>query len=83
MASNFFLSHGHSGCVLGALGARSTQSISKLTEATTRIAGGHFDVKLPTTRRDELGHLSASINSMAERLSEMHMGKTLFGRCCP
>jgi two-component system sensor histidine kinase CpxA len=55
-----------------------THSVSRVTEATTRIAGGHFDIKLPTTRRDELGLLSGSINSMAERLSGYVYGQKRF-----
>lgn len=62
----------------GALGRGLTQSISRVTEATTRIAGGHFDVKLPTTRRDELGRPSASINSRSERLSGYVYGQRRF-----
>lgn len=55
-----------------------TQSVSRVTEATMRIAGGHFDIKLPATRRDELGQLSESINRMAERLSGHVYGQKRF-----
>lgn len=55
-----------------------TRSISQLTRATGRIADGHFEVELPTNRRDELGRLSASINSMAGRLSGFVHGQRRF-----
>ncbi len=55
-----------------------TRSISQLNRATGRIAEGHFEIALPTNRRDELGRLSASINSMAARLSGFVHGQRRF-----
>ena len=55
-----------------------TRSISQLTRATGRIAEGHFEIGLPTKRHDELGRLSASINSMAARLSGFVHGQRRF-----
>lgn len=55
-----------------------THSISQLTRATSQIAGGGFNVALPSTRRDELGRLSDSINRMAHRLSEFVNGQRRF-----
>jgi two-component system sensor histidine kinase CpxA len=55
-----------------------TRSISQLTRATGRIAEGHFEIELPAKRRDELGRLSASINSMAARLSGFVHGQRRF-----
>lgn len=57
---------------------RLTHAISSLTAATRRIANGHFDIKLPVTRRDELGDLSDSINRMAERLAGYVSGQKRF-----
>lgn len=55
-----------------------THSISQLTRATGRITEGRFEIELPTNRRDELGRLSASINSMALRLSGFVHGQRRF-----
>jgi two-component system sensor histidine kinase CpxA len=55
-----------------------THSISRFTAATRQIADGHFDVQLPTKRRDELGLLSESINRMASRLSGYVHGQKRF-----
>lgn len=55
-----------------------TSSITSLTNATQRIADGHFDVKLRTQRRDELGRLSESISRMAGRLAGYVYGQKRF-----
>jgi two-component system sensor histidine kinase CpxA len=55
-----------------------TAAISAITSATGQIADGRFEVKLPVTRRDELGHLSESINQMAGRLSSHVNGQRRF-----
>lgn len=55
-----------------------TKTISDVTAATGRIADGHFEVKLPVKRRDELGRLSESINQMAQRLSGFVNGQRRF-----
>ena len=55
-----------------------TRAIAKLKTATGQIAEGHFDVKLPTARRDEIGQLSESINQMAQRLSSYVSGQKRF-----
>jgi two-component system sensor histidine kinase CpxA len=55
-----------------------TRTIQRMTAATGRIADGHFEVKLPVTRRDELGKLSESINRMTERLSGYVFGQKRF-----
>jgi two-component system sensor histidine kinase CpxA len=55
-----------------------TRSIARMTRATHQIAEGQFGVQLPVTRRDELGQLSASINSMAERLARLIQGQKRF-----
>lgn len=57
---------------------RMTGTIGRMTEATTRIADGHFDIKLVTRRRDELGMLSDSINRMAGRLAGYVTGQKRF-----
>jgi two-component system sensor histidine kinase CpxA len=55
-----------------------TRALSNLTAATGQIAEGHFEVKLPTSRRDEIGQLSDSINQMAHRLSSYVSGQKRF-----
>lgn len=55
-----------------------TRTISTITAATGQIAGGHFEVKLPVRRRDELGRLSESINQMAQSLAGYVNGQRRF-----
>jgi len=55
-----------------------SRSISRLTANTGRIAQGDFENHLPENRRDEIGQLSVSINSMAERLSGFVTGQKRF-----
>jgi two-component system sensor histidine kinase CpxA len=55
-----------------------TRSIKQLTSATGHIAEGHFEVQLPTNRRDELGHLSESIQQMSAKLSDLLSGQKRF-----
>lgn len=43
----------------------------QLTEATRRMAHGHFDIELPVKRKDEIGTLSASFNQMAKELGKL------------
>jgi two-component system sensor histidine kinase CpxA len=47
-----------------------TRSIRRLNDASRRIAGGRFDVRLPAHRRDELGELAGSVNTMAAQLGD-------------
>lgn len=55
-----------------------TRSISQMTHATGQIAQGHFDVRVPINRKDELGQLGDSINRMAARLSGFVSGQKRF-----
>jgi two-component system, OmpR family, sensor histidine kinase CpxA len=55
-----------------------TRSISDIMRATGQIAEGHFEIALSTRRKDELGHLSRSINRMAERLAGYVNGQKRF-----
>jgi two-component system sensor histidine kinase CpxA len=55
-----------------------TQTISRLTQATRRIAEGRFDVRVPASRRDELGSLAESINHMTARLDGLVNGQKRF-----
>jgi two-component system sensor histidine kinase CpxA len=45
-----------------------TRGVLRITEATRRIAGGRFDVRVVPIGGDELGTLAEAVNSMAERL---------------
>jgi two-component system sensor histidine kinase CpxA len=55
-----------------------THSVGQAMKATARIAEGDFNVQVPTNRRDELGHLGASINRMASRLESLVRGQKRF-----
>lgn len=55
-----------------------TRAIGQMTRATAQIAEGHFEIALPTQRRDELGYLSGSINRMAHRLADLIQGQRRF-----
>jgi signal transduction histidine kinase len=60
------------GSLLIIIGARYVVNpLVRLTEATKRMAQGHFDISLPTKRKDEIGILSASFNEMASRLGKL------------
>lgn len=47
-----------------------TRAIGRLNKAAGSIAGGRFDERVPVTRNDELGGLSASVNEMARQLGD-------------
>jgi two-component system sensor histidine kinase CpxA len=55
-----------------------TRSIAEMERATARIAEGRFDPAVKPRRNDELGHLGASINVMAERLETFTDGRKRF-----
>jgi two-component system sensor histidine kinase CpxA len=55
-----------------------TRSIRQMTDATERIARGHFDVRVPARRHDELGVLAEAINRMGLRLDGLIKGQTRF-----
>jgi two-component system sensor histidine kinase CpxA len=55
-----------------------TRSLSQMTETTAHIAEGRFDVRTTIRRSDELGRLSAAINQMTGRLSDLVNGQRRF-----
>jgi two-component system sensor histidine kinase CpxA len=55
-----------------------TRAISRMTQATERIAEGGFEVRTEVRRQDELGSLSDAINRMAERLAGLVGGQKRF-----
>jgi two-component system sensor histidine kinase CpxA len=55
-----------------------TASIVRLSKATEQIAQGHFEIQLPERRRDEIGHLSGSINQLSAQLSRFVTGQKRF-----
>ena len=64
------------GLALGAISAvRITRPIQNLAEATKRIAGGNFNVRLAVTSRDEVGQLARSFNTMAKTLESTTVSK--------
>ncbi|HET6747288.1 MAG TPA: ATP-binding protein [Candidatus Saccharimonadales bacterium] len=48
-----------------------TRPIIQLSEASKRIGRGDFMTRVPVTRRDEIGALANSINTMEQNLNEM------------
>ncbi len=48
-----------------------TRAIRRVNIAARSIADGCFDVRVPELRRDELGELGASVNTMAMRLADL------------
>ena len=55
-----------------------TRAIGQVTAAARRIAQGHFDARVVTRRRDELGVLAEAINGMAVRLDGLLRGQKRF-----
>ncbi|RIX47927.1 sensor histidine kinase [Paenibacillus nanensis] len=54
------------------------QPIVRLTEATKRVAQGDFNLRLPTSRKDEIGRLASHFRDMAARLERMDRSKKEF-----
>lgn len=54
------------------------RAVTRLRDATQRIAEGRFDVRVPDSRGDELGQLADSVNDMAARLERQLNGQKLF-----
>ncbi|MGB0952612.1 MAG: sensor histidine kinase [Planctomycetota bacterium] len=52
------------------LGRRVLAPIQALTEATTRLAQGETEGRLPVTSEDEVGRMSASFNAMLDALEQ-------------
>lgn len=48
-----------------------TRTIRRVNTAARRIAAGGFEVRVPDSRRDELGELGSSVNAMAAQLGEL------------
>ena len=55
-----------------------TRSLGQLTTATEKIAEGHFDTRVASRRRDEIGQLGDSVNRMAARLDAHMNGQKRF-----
>ncbi|PTX95692.1 HAMP domain-containing sensor histidine kinase [Opitutus sp. ER46] len=55
-----------------------TRHIQALTTATEHIAEGRFSTRVPADRRDELGRLGESVNTMAARLDTLVNGQKRF-----
>jgi len=55
-----------------------TRFIYQTTQATRRIAGGRFDVRVKGRRLDELGELGEAINQMAGHLDNLVTGQKRF-----
>lgn len=59
---------------------RMAKPVEQLVAATDVLASGRYDVHLDTSRRDELGKLSAAFNRMARSLREKHQMEGLLSR---
>lgn len=55
-----------------------THHLRALTVATEKIAEGKFETRVSTNRRDELGRLGESVNTMAARLDTLVNGQKRF-----
>ncbi len=55
-----------------------TRSVRANMHATEQIARGHFDVRVPENRGDELGRLSHAVNQMAAQLDGIVRGQKRF-----
>lgn len=55
-----------------------THHLRAMTRATERIAEGKFETRVATNRRDELGRLGESVNTMAARLDTLVNGQKRF-----
>ena len=51
--------------------SRVTRPLRTVAEATERIAHGDLDVRLPTTRGDEIGALMVNVNTMVDSLQRL------------
>lgn len=57
---------------------RLTGTIRQLTDATEQIAEERFDIRVTTSRADELGRLGRAVNHLAERLDGFVKGQKRF-----
>lgn len=55
------------------VGKMFVKPITKLTQATERIALGDFDVEIQSNRKDEMGNLISSFNMMAKELKSIEI----------
>lgn len=60
------------------LARRMSGPIRDMERATRRIAAGDLDIRLDDHSPDEIGHLAASINHMAERLKHLEAARVQF-----
>lgn len=59
---------------------RMAKPVEQLVAATDVLASGQYDIHLDTSRRDELGKLSAAFNRMARSLREKHKMEGVLSR---
>ncbi|GLX68745.1 sensor histidine kinase [Paenibacillus glycanilyticus] len=52
--------------------------ITRLTEATKRIAQGHYNLRLPAKRRDEIGQLAVHFMTMGKELERVDQTRQQF-----
>jgi two-component system, OmpR family, sensor histidine kinase CpxA len=57
---------------------RLTRDVAALNVATNRIAQGHYEVRTPKVRGDEIGQLSASVEALAQQLENYLAGQKRF-----
>ena len=55
-----------------------TRTLGQLLDATREMSRGRLEVRVPDTRRDELGELATAVNAMAARLQSYLQGQRQF-----
>lgn len=68
--------------LLAMLGYWLTRHLGVLTNATSEVTAGHFDIRLPVKTNDEVGQLTVAFNTMAaavrSRIEEISAGEAKF-----
>ena len=59
--------------VMQIISKKMLQPIQKIAQATNKVSKGNFDVRLETTREDEIGELTESFNQMVEELGKVEL----------
>ena len=59
------------------------QDTANIVGGIGEVGAGRFDVRLDTTRPDELGEIAAAVNAMAEGLAQREELRRVFGRYVP
>jgi len=66
--------------VLLKMAGKIAQPVNMLSGAAVRVSKGDYDLNLPVTTEDELGHLVSAFNTMAQGLRQRDFIRDTFGR---